>query len=210
MDSQMQWFLVDKSNTVQPQTGSYSNWKALLRSEGHEQCVYCAIHEGSFGGARNFHVEHHRPRKTFPHLTDVISNLFYSCAICNSFKGSDWPSYARLQYPDPSSVNYSTFLSIDESAIVFSAADNGTYLIERLYLNRPHLILLRRFLSALSELRKDLADVELILDTADVSNAALRQATKLSIRAARILSKIPTVVPYNPGDVSRKKKTAAT
>lgn len=146
----MKWQLIDKTAVQIPTGGTYSQWKPQLAREGGSRCVYCCIPESKFGGSRNFHVEHYRPKSIFPKLTNEYGNLFYACGICNIFKSDDWPadhqlgSYTRAAYPDPSLVNYSDFLNVDEpSGMVESQTFTGRYVIERLHLNRPQMVGLR-------------------------------------------------------------------
>lgn len=201
----MKWILINKSKTAQPTAGNYSKWKPILRKEGMHQCVYCAIHEGSFGGERNFHVEHHKPKKQFPKLVDDIHNLFYCCAICNSFKGSDWPEDPTLQYPYPAGIDYSTFLGVDVNSSVVSNERHGRYIIERLYLNRPQLILMRQFSAALEEIRGELPTLRRLITQDTLSGPTLSKLSLTLVRAVELLSKVPAVVPYNSDDVSRQK-----
>jgi 5-methylcytosine-specific restriction endonuclease McrA len=105
----MNWRRIPKEKTVQPKKGRYSDWKEILAEEGFNQCVYCAIPDACFGGIRNFHVEHYRPKSKFEKLENDIKNLFYACAICNTFKGDDWPGEPEKDffapcYPDPSLI----------------------------------------------------------------------------------------------------------
>src|SRR5688500_18636223 len=107
---------IPKEKTPPPESGTYQDWKALLADEGAHQCVYCAITEASFGGIRNFHVEHFRPKSLFQDLVNAFKNLFYACAICNVFKGDDWKEPCGEQhhmgYLDPSVVDYSDILDV--------------------------------------------------------------------------------------------------
>ena len=148
----MQWFRIPKENSSNPKTGKYySDWKEPLSIEGKEQCVYCTINIGSFGGIRNFHVEHYRPKAAdkFPTLEHEYSNLFFACSICNGFKSDDWknepsPQFDNHAYPDPSKVDYSDFLFQDALHLVDSKFITGKYIIHKLFLNRPQLILERK------------------------------------------------------------------
>lgn len=161
----MQWFKIDKSATEQPKTGDYTKWKPILAEEGRHQCVYCAIHEAQFGGIRNYHVEHYKPKSLpqFASLENDITNLFYACCICNCFKGNDWPAdpdekHSISSYPDPAKTDYSNILDIEsETGELISKYVAGRYLITKLYLNRPQLIMERRIyaiLNMFTELRK--------------------------------------------------------
>jgi 5-methylcytosine-specific restriction endonuclease McrA len=147
----MRWRRIPKENTAQPSTGSYRDWKAILAEEGFHQCVYCAIHEVSFGGIRNFHVEHYRPKSKFEHLTNDIRNLFYACSVCNTFKSNDWPSEPVTDhwvqaYPNPSTVDYTELFVVElTSGVVDGRYVASRYMIEKLHLNRSQLIVERRF-----------------------------------------------------------------
>lgn len=147
----MKWFRIPKEYSVQPKKGHYRDWKEDLSIEGKEQCVYCSININSFGGIRNFHVEHYRPKAQdkFPDLEDIYTNLFFACSICNCFKSDDWPNEpsAKLDnhsFPDPSLVDYSNFLFSNDEFVIESKHVSGNYIINKLFLNRPQLILERR------------------------------------------------------------------
>lgn len=147
----MIWKRIDKSKTTQPAKGNYKDWKDILRKEGYYQCVYCAIKESRFGGFRNFHVEHYRPKSIFKELINDIKNLFYACAICNTFKGDDWPAepqkrFTKPFYPSPSLVDYNILFNWNQKNNILEGKNvTAKYLIEKLFLNRPQLITERRF-----------------------------------------------------------------
>ena len=148
----MNWKRIPKENSIAPTYGLYSDWKPLLSVEGFHQCVYCTISEGSFGGIRNFHVEHYRPKALdeFKELENDYTNLFYSCSICNSFKSDDWPNHPdntfnKAYYPDPSKVDYTQLFQVfEDSGLIAGQNYTGTYILNKLYLNRPQLIINRR------------------------------------------------------------------
>lgn len=145
----MNWFIVEKPAERPEVVSHYSHWKEALAVEGRYQCVYCAIAEASFGGRRNFHVEHFRPKSKFPDLLLDYFNLFYACAICNTFKGNDWPSepvhdHTVATYPMPSAVDYSSLMVMDTDYTLRGCCTAGTYLVWRLALNRAQLVRERR------------------------------------------------------------------
>lgn len=148
----MNWKRIPKENTQQPLSGTYKEWKSILADEGFHQCVYCSISEANFGGIRNFHVEHYKPKGNirFSKLENVISNLFYSCAICNCFKSDDWPDDPNSElniacYPDPSVVDYSNIFDIDVNTGLLDGKNVAArYILYKLFLNRPQLIINRR------------------------------------------------------------------
>lgn len=148
----MNWRRIPKETTTKPTIGRYSDWKTTLSEEGFHQCVYCTISENSFGGIRNFHVEHYKPKglPQFAHLENDYANLFFSCSICNSFKSDDWPNEPRDDYsidcyPDPSKKDYSElFKVVERTAIIEGLNIAGGYMENKLYLNRPQLIINRK------------------------------------------------------------------
>jgi uncharacterized protein (TIGR02646 family) len=148
----MKWVKIQKDPANQPSSGKYNDWKAQLAEEGQHQCVYCAIREISMGGIRNFHVEHYRPKSKpeFSHLINDYCNLFYACPICNTFKSNDWPNdpvndHSKPSYPDPSNVDYNILFDVDiKQGLVNGNKVASAYMQEKLYLNRPQLVIERR------------------------------------------------------------------
>lgn len=205
----MKWFLIDKTATVQPAEGTYKVWKPIVRTEAKNQCVYCAIHEAQFGGFRNFHVEHYKPKKIFPDLTNDIQNLFYSCAICNSFKGSSWPCNPKADhsvsaYPCPAEIDYATLLFVEANHLVASAYPAGTFVIERLFLNRPQLVMQRRFSEFRAKLNSLLDSVPtLILESKDAPVEVVLEIVTRLASATKLLVEMHDVVPYEVEDVKR-------
>src|SRR5882724_214037 len=146
----MKWIRIPKENAQKPSAGTYKDWKPIIAKEGGYQCVYCAIGEASFGGTRNFHVEHYKPRSIYRELENEISNLFYACPVCNTFKGDSFPAepvedHSVGCYPNPSTTDYNELFDIDLSlGIVGGKYTASRYLVVRLHLNRPQLVLERR------------------------------------------------------------------
>jgi hypothetical protein len=213
----MKFRRVDKSKTNQPPNGTYKDWKPLLAIEARRQCVYCTIHESSFGGIRNFHVEHYRPKSKFEHLINSIKNLFYACAICNTFKGDDWPGEPTKNhdlpcYPDPSLVDYADIISPTELGFLQGRNAAGTYLVERLYLNRPQLIterlvyeanqtlkeLLDRMESSVAQLM-EVATASPSADAIELLGEAFNQAKAIAAMQIDGTQKIP----YSISDITR-------
>lgn len=213
----MKWRRIPKENSKQPASGTYSDWKEILAEEGAHQCVYCAIPEPRFGGIRNFHVEHYRPKgiKRFKKLTNDIRNLYFACAICNTFKRDDWPAepdptHCIHCFPDPSATDYSD---------IFSALDNGQiegryaaskYVTEKLFLNRPQLIYERRYASLVARLQAATEDVApLINDLANLlphDNEAATALVELCNAQAEInlaFAKMHTTPSYTTKDIRR-------
>lgn len=210
----MKWKRIPKEKCVQPESGTYHDWKSILAEEASYQCVYCAIHEGSFGGTRNFHVEHYRPKSKFGELENDIMNLFYACAICNTFKGDDWPSeplqdFSNPSYPDPSETNYNDlFFSITVKGEIQGRYIASKYLAEKLYLNRPQLIIERRISSITSRLT-DIQRIAVNLASGLMANGNGKARDYLG-RLVKVLAKIcelqriiHVLRPYDQMDVRR-------
>lgn len=203
----MPWFRVDKDGTPQP-NGAYKQWKDIVRQECKYQCVYCAINEGSFGGVRNFHLDHYRPKNLFVALENVIANIFYACSICNSFKGADWPGEPMLDfsnycYPDPSKVDYSTILIEGDCGVVKSELVSGKYMVERLYINRPQMVMLRRRDKLVVEINGLAGELASAFSEGKFPLEKAGAAMEAVTRALGSVSKIKDLVPYEISDAAR-------
>lgn len=147
----MKWKRIPKETSAQPAAGKYSDWKHLLAEEGFHQCVYCALHDASFG-ERNFHVEHYKPKSNyrFRHLEHVFANLFYACPVCNVFKSDSWPrapkkDHSLEAYPNPSTCDYSDLFEVSTaSGQITGKFIASRFVIARLHLNREQLVTERR------------------------------------------------------------------
>jgi hypothetical protein len=210
----MKWIRVDKTAFVTPSTStSYRDWKADLAEEAQHQCVYCAIHEKALGGFWNFHVEHFRPKSKFPKLTNDYRNLFYACAICNTFKSNDWPrepddALSTACYPDPSIVDYNEIFAIDERGSISGMNVAARYVIEKAYLNRPQLILERRDCELQDQLEivnERLADpVEALMSRTDVASMELlKELYRCTREITRLHSTARKIRPYKPSETKR-------
>jgi hypothetical protein len=177
----MRWIKVNKEAAIQPTSGTYKAWKEQIAKEGRHQCVYCAIHEALFGGVRNFHIEHYKPKSIFKQLENDIKNLFYSCPVCNTFKGDAWPDdpkddHSNSSFPDPSKVDYNELFEVDfSSGLLKGKFSASTYMIESLNLNRPQLILERKTFAAFQKVRS----------VADSRNDVLLLLSKIQDHAKR-------------------------
>ena len=216
----MKWKRIPKENSEQPASGIYSDWKDILAEEGAHQCVYCAIPEPRFGGIRNFHVEHYRPKsnKRFKKLINDIHNLYFACAICNTFKSDDWPAEPdptyRIQcYPDPSVTDYSDIISILDNGRVDGRYPASKYVTEMLFLNRPQLIYERRYSALLDRQQtamKNLAPIidELVNHATRRAVACLGQLTKATSHLTEVLRKMHSEPTYTTKDIKRPKQTS--
>lgn len=202
----MRWFLIVKNPTPTTQT-EYSGWKGELRQEGREQCCYCTISENAFGGGRNFAVEHYRPKSRFVHLTVHYPNLFYACAVCNSFKGDDWPTDTPAPdvacYLDPSAHDYTDHIAVDTATGLVSGINvAGRYKVQRLHLNRAQLILYRRRETLLERARRFEAAAANLLQHADALGVGrLRRLMGAVLRISAMRDRVQRAAPYEDGDL---------
>jgi len=210
----MRWRLILKGRT--PTSGrTFKDWKAPLSDEAKHRCVFCCIHEESFGGSRNFHVEHYRPKHLFGHLIDDYRNLFYSCAICNSFKGVSWPAeplpdHSIPAFPDPSVYDYSTLLEVDSDKIVQGIYPASKYLVDRLYLNRPQLVMERREVEIKEQLKALSANLKSLKESLSFKRLNLRQQNSILnlmsdslLRITALQNERSQIRPYQPSDIRR-------
>jgi uncharacterized protein (TIGR02646 family) len=154
-----------------PAKKKYQHYKPELRRDFQYRCAYCLIHEAHYGGLRNYHVDHFRPKgkKKFKHLALVYTNLYYACGLCNTFKGRHWPTVKEEQagygYVDPCQEDpYEDHIKVDEkdgSARTLTRA--GAYMVAHLRLDREQLKKHRR---RLNEAKQNFQQAHDALDTA--------------------------------------------
>jgi hypothetical protein len=144
-----------------PRLLKYKKYKPFLRIDFLRRCAYCHIPELRFGGARNFAVEHFRPKKIFPHLISEYSNLYYACNTCNDFKGARWPRPSEHNrghsFVDPCETSMAEHIAIDSSGISRPRTPAGRYTAAHLNLDREFLKLWR---GARQQLRQRLSEIE--------------------------------------------------
>jgi hypothetical protein len=213
----MKWRKANKENCTQPKKGTYKDWKNEVRAHCFEQCVYCCISEARFGGVRNFHVEHYKPKSLFKQLENDIRNLFYACSICNVFKGDDWPGdpaedHTAVAYPDPSKVDYSEIFDIDEATFTVNGKFSASkYMAERLFLNREQLILERRRVTLLDRVTAGEAAARTLLQRLKKSSATdaatrkcFEQLLKLLLEIGPLQRKMLLESPYEEHQIRRR------
>lgn len=216
----MKWSQINK--TANPTIESYGctdpRVKEFLRQEGGLRCVYCAVHENALGGLQAFHVEHYRPKSKveFRHLENSLSNLFYACPICNRFKANDWPAepnkrFSNSSYPDPSQVDYSILFNLNEkSGLVTGIFVASKYVVERLYFNRPQLILERKQYLLDRELEKLNEEYNTLVQALGNNGSAksikyLQSLATLNGILTKHLVDFKKIPSYEVADVSRRR-----
>ena len=143
-----------------PQYSRYQDYKSDLRLDFSNRCAYCTIHEFTWGGPRNFDVEHFRPKSIprFRKLALVYTNLYYSCNRCNDFKGTKWPSPKQVKrgigFIDPCKDSLTRHFRDRGDGCLDHFTPSGEFMVKQICLNREPLVLLRnRRREALREIR---------------------------------------------------------
>jgi uncharacterized protein (TIGR02646 family) len=138
--------------------------KRALKQETNSKCMYC---ESKVSHVAHEHIEHIKPKSTYPQFTFDWNNLGLACPICNMNKGDDYNE--SLPFINPYSDNPSEHFRFLGIMLHRDAGNRRAELTERtIRLNRPELI----------EQRKE--RIEKLQDLADKytneGNAALKKA----------------------------------
>jgi hypothetical protein len=209
----VQWAILLGKARVQPAAGRWHDWKQHVADHCDGRCVYCAISEGRFGGIRNFHVEHFRPKAKFPLLENDIANLYLACGICNVLKGDDWPcepaaDHSLATYADPATTDYNTILSVSATTHEVSASTlSGRYIIERVLLNRSQLVLERRMAALLAAFEQFETWVDGTLDS--MNEAELKAVSAALLKMSQTKTVMLQDRPYRDPDTKRPVKAKA-
>lgn len=211
----MIWEKIVKNEALVKLSRSYKLCKEDLSIEGKHKCVYCCIPENRWGGIRNFHVEHYKPKSIFKKDIDNYINLFYACSVCNGFKGNDWPNHPQLTfdvafYPNPIEYNYSELIQVDyENGYVTGNNFTANYLIEKLYLNRKQLINERKFywnnkkFSEALPLFQEYIKILLKHSKNDKTKKLLEKFFEHHCNVTKLYTNFNTMIPYKKEDISR-------
>lgn len=205
------WTRIPKELQQEELRGTYKDWKPQLAAEGGHRCVYCAIPDSRMGGIYCFHVEHFEPKSKAPQRVNDWTNLFYVCPICNVFKGDDWPAHdSPVAYVNPAEVDYETIFSRLPTGAIEGATPAASYMISRVFLNRPQLILERRE----AELRARLTEMRDVLTA--LSPLASKRGRAASEKLLECFERLNAVskladellyqTPYETDDVRRRGK----
>jgi hypothetical protein len=178
----------------------YKKFKPQLRKEFSYACAYCETREAEKGGMKSFHIDHYKPKKHFPELTNEYNNLIYSCRDCNSYKGSYWPNYIQkiLQkiILNPRKDNINEHINKNNHKWT-SQSKQGEWNIFRLRLDSPSLILLRKDRSntesAINKLENILVLFRKGLDSAKNQNEEAKKITELEDGIFQLEAEISTL-----------------
>jgi len=142
--------------------------RAAIRQRFSERCGYCGVHESESGA--ELEMDHFQPRSAGG--SDDLDNLVYCCPTCNRLKGDFWPTsdgpmpVRRLLHPRDDNLALHLREEVDCSLTAVSAT--GAFHLNRLRLNRPPLLALRRARQEVTRLRQ-------ALEAARAEQAQLRE-----------------------------------
>ena len=134
--------------------------RAAVRAAYDGRCGYCTVHESEAG--TELEIDHFQPRSLGG--SDDPDNLVYCCTTCNRLKGDFWPATdpltitRRLLHPKRDSLSEHLREEPDGRMVAFTAT--GAFHLDRLRLNRPLLLALRRARRDVAQLRQTLADAQ--------------------------------------------------
>lgn len=130
------------------------NIKEAVRRAYNFQCGYCGVQEEETGS--ELEVDHFQPRSAGG--GDDPQNLVYCCTTCNRFKSDYWPANEtspRLLHPERD--NPSEHLREEDDGRITPLSERGAFHLDRLRLNRPPLVALRRARQDNARLLRELA-----------------------------------------------------
>lgn len=134
-------------------TRGYQAFRENVRRGFRRTCAYCLLEEIWAAGLENFEIDHFRPKSLFPQFGSSYYNLYWSCHVCNRLKRNFWPppelieqGYTFVDLCESTFEEHFTVLNSGEWQAKTNAAE---YTIDRLRLNRPHLVALRLLLAEL-------------------------------------------------------------
>ncbi len=142
-----------------PRANDYTKYQPFVREDFRECCAYCLLHEIIAGGEANFELDHFRPKSLpeFASLANDFYNLYYSCHVCNQYKGWKWPnnelSEKGFRFIDFCNESFFDHFREEPDGSWTPLTRAGEYTEARLRLNRKHLLNIRLILRQLATLR---------------------------------------------------------
>lgn len=143
------------------------------------RCGYCGVSEEDTGAELT--IDHHRPQSCGG--GNELGNLVYCCPKCNQCKGSYWhktnPPYTRLLHPQRD--DFRVHLYEEPSGELVGKTLEGSFLIQRLHLNRPELTTYRQKKRSEQQLQNELNAAlereQILLRRIEELDAALQAVT---------------------------------
>ncbi len=156
------------------------------------RCVYCDITIVEAGGDE-MQLDHFRPQDHFEHLETHPHNLYLACPKCNVLKTSDWPcskdadnapSYiGGVGYLDRFIHNAENYLRVEEDGKIFQLAGPVNYMIEKMKLNRPSRVNIRR------KRKIDSKKTKLLEGIARLTDKLIQDSEQGKLSAAQVTNK---------------------
>jgi hypothetical protein len=133
--------------------GGYRSFLPFVREDFSRHCAFCLFSELFAGGEENFELDHFRPKHRFPELLNDFYNLYYSCHPCNHIKRDSWPPPALeaqgICFVDFCKEDFASHFSVEKDGTWDGLTNAGNYTIDKLNLNRQHLVIVRELLQRL-------------------------------------------------------------
>ena len=126
--------------------------RRAVRENYQYRCGYCGVHEEDTGAELT--IDHHRPQSHSG--GDELENLVYCCSKCNQYKGSYWHETEYIRLLHPQQDDFRAHLYEEPSSELVGKTLEGSFLIQRLHLNRPELTAYRQKKRAEQQLPNEL------------------------------------------------------
>lgn len=110
--------------------------RSAVRERFQYRCGYCGVSELEAGAELT--IDHFQPRSKGG--TDEASNLVYCCHACNEFKGDFWTSVGPRRILHPENDDLTQHITELEGGKLSALTPTGEFHIDRMKLNRPHLV----------------------------------------------------------------------
>jgi uncharacterized protein (TIGR02646 family) len=139
---------------------SYRSYKKHLRKDFKGRCGYTNCSHFWFGGSKNFHIDHFKPKSKYPDLETEYSNLVYSCSYTNIAKSDD-----DFDYLDPCNEDYNNHFYRDRKGNIFpiDTSAKAVYMHTKLklYLSRYSIIyMLDRLLEKMNKIKDVISNLK--------------------------------------------------
>tara|TARA_R110002050_G_scaffold4573_3_gene22177 strand:+ start:21982 stop:22557 length:576 start_codon:yes stop_codon:yes gene_type:complete len=139
---------------------SYRGYKKYLTKDFRGRCGYTNCSHLWFGGSKNFHIDHFKPKSKYPQLETDYKNLVYSCSYVNIAKSDD-----DFDYLDPCDEDYNEHFYRDKKGNIFpiDTSAKAVYMHTKLklYLSRYSIIyMLDILLEKMSKIREVITNMK--------------------------------------------------
>lgn len=155
--------------------------RETVRQRCNYRCGYCGVHEEEVGS--ELEIDHFQPRSAGG--SNDLDNLVYCCPTCNRIKGDFWPvgepGATQPRLLRPTRDDLSVHIREEENGCLTALTAIGAFHTERLRLNRPPLVALRRARQKMTQLHRQ-------------STTAQEERTRLQERIASLERELEDVL----------------